>query len=169
MLGSLVTGFLGDRYGRRFTYQANLAIFGFASLAAAFAPSMQVLILIQFVIGFGLGAENVVGYSTLTEFVPPQSRGKWLGLHDRLRRHRLAGRRAAGNAHHPEIRLARHVRAWRARRARRLVFAQKIAGIAALAGIGRTHRRGRGLVAGDRERSRAATFAAAAPPRLRRS
>ena len=56
MLGSLVTGFLGDRYGRRFTYQSNLAIFGFASLAAAFAPTMQVLILIQFVIGFGLGA-----------------------------------------------------------------------------------------------------------------
>jgi putative MFS transporter len=80
MLGSLVTGFLGDVYGRRFTYQSNLAIFGFASLAAAFVPSMQVLILIQFVIGFGLGAENVVGYSTLTEFVPPQSRGKWLGF-----------------------------------------------------------------------------------------
>ena len=80
MLGSLVTGFLGDRYGRRFTYQSNLAIFGFASLAASFAPSMQALILIQFVIGFGLGAENVVGYSTLTEFVPPQSRGKWLGF-----------------------------------------------------------------------------------------
>jgi putative MFS transporter len=41
---------------------------------------MQILILIQCIIGFGLGAENVVGYSTLTEFVPPQSRGKWLGL-----------------------------------------------------------------------------------------
>jgi putative MFS transporter len=80
MLGSLVTGFLGDRYGRRFTYQSNLAIVGFASIAAAFAPSMRILILIQFVIGFGLGAENVVGYSTLTEFVPPQSRGKWLGF-----------------------------------------------------------------------------------------
>jgi MFS transporter, putative metabolite:H+ symporter len=80
MLGSFVTGFLGDWFGRRFTYQANLAIFGFASIAAAFAPSMLVLILIQFIIGFGLGAENVVGYSTLTEFVPPQSRGKWLGF-----------------------------------------------------------------------------------------
>jgi putative MFS transporter len=80
MLGSFVTGFLGDRFGRRFTYQSNLAIFGFASIAAAFAPSMLVLILIQSVIGFGLGAENVVGYSTLTEFVPPQSRGKWLGF-----------------------------------------------------------------------------------------
>jgi putative MFS transporter len=80
MLGSFVTGFLGDHFGRRFTYQSNLAIFGFASIAAAFAPSMKVLILIQAVIGFGLGAENVVGYSTLTEFVRPQSRGKWLGL-----------------------------------------------------------------------------------------
>ena len=80
MLGSFVTGFLGDRYGRRFNYQANLAIFGTASIAAAFAPSMGLLILIQFIIGSGLGAENVVGYSTLTEFVPPQSRGKWLGL-----------------------------------------------------------------------------------------
>jgi MFS transporter, putative metabolite:H+ symporter len=79
MLGSFLTGFLGDRYGRRFTYQANLAIFGLASIAAAFAPSMGVLILLRFIIGIGLGAENVVGYSTLTEFVPPQARGKWLG------------------------------------------------------------------------------------------
>ncbi len=39
-LGSLITGFLGDRYGRRFTYQFNLMIFGLASLAAAFAPDM---------------------------------------------------------------------------------------------------------------------------------
>jgi len=79
MLGSFLTGFLGDRYGRRFTYQANLAIFGLASIAAAFAPSMGVLILLRFIIGIGLGAENVVGYSTLTEFVPAQARGKWLG------------------------------------------------------------------------------------------
>jgi putative MFS transporter len=80
MLGSFLTGFLGDRYGRRFTYQANLAIFGVASIAAAFAPSMAMLILLRFVMGAGLGAENVVGYATMTEFVPPQTRGKWLGL-----------------------------------------------------------------------------------------
>ena len=80
MLGAFFTGFLGDRYGRRFTYQANLAVFGLASLAAAFAPSMLVLILLRFVMGVGLGAENVVGYATMTEFVPPQARGKWLGI-----------------------------------------------------------------------------------------
>ncbi len=80
MLGSLGTGFLGDRFGRRFTYQANLAVFGLASLGAALAPSMNVLIACRFVMGLGLGAENVVGYSTLTEFVPPQKRGKLQGL-----------------------------------------------------------------------------------------
>jgi len=80
MLGAFFTGFLGDQYGRRFTYQANLAIFGVASVAAAFAPSMLVLILLRFIMGAGLGAENVVGYATMTEFVPPQARGKWLGI-----------------------------------------------------------------------------------------
>ena len=79
MLGSLLTGFLGDRYGRRFTYQANLAVFGFASIASAFVPSMKVLILLRGIMGLGLGAEMVVGFSTLTEFVPPRARGRWLG------------------------------------------------------------------------------------------
>ncbi|ACA15090.1 major facilitator superfamily MFS_1 [Methylobacterium sp. 4-46] len=80
MAGSFLTGFLGDRYGRRFTYQANLLIFGLAAIAAAFAPSMTVLIVLRFIMGVGLGAENVVGYSTMTEFVPARSRGRWLGL-----------------------------------------------------------------------------------------
>ncbi len=79
MLGSFITGFLGDRYGRRFTYQANLIIFGLASVAAAFAPSMPVLILLRGVMGLGLGAELVVGYAAMTEFVPPQARGRWVG------------------------------------------------------------------------------------------
>jgi MFS transporter, putative metabolite:H+ symporter len=80
MLGSFGTGFLGDRYGRRFTYQFNLLLFGLASLAAAVSPNMTFLIACRFLMGVGLGAENVVGYSTMTEFVPARSRGKYLGL-----------------------------------------------------------------------------------------
>jgi putative MFS transporter len=79
VFGAFITGFLGDKYGRRFTYQANLALFGIASIAAAFAPSWPFLFVCRFLIGAGLGAETVVGYSTLTEFVPPRLRGKWLG------------------------------------------------------------------------------------------
>jgi putative MFS transporter len=79
-LGALITGFVGDKMGRRFTYQINLLIFGLASLAAAFAQDMNQLIACRFVQGLGLGAEIVVGYSTLTEFVPPRSRGRWLSF-----------------------------------------------------------------------------------------
>jgi putative MFS transporter len=79
-IGALVTGFVGDRLGRRFTYQINLLIFGLASLAAAFAQDMTQLIACRFVQGLGLGAEIVVGYSTLTEFVPPKTRGRWLSM-----------------------------------------------------------------------------------------
>jgi putative MFS transporter len=79
-IGSLITGFVGDKYGRRFTYQINLLIFGLASLAAAFAQDMNQLIICRFVQGLGLGAEIVVGYSTMTEFVPPKTRGRWLSM-----------------------------------------------------------------------------------------
>jgi putative MFS transporter len=79
-IGSLITGFVGDKFGRRFTYQINLLIFGLASLAAAFAQDMPQLIICRFVQGLGLGAEIVVGYSTLTEFVPPATRGRWLAF-----------------------------------------------------------------------------------------
>jgi len=79
-VGALITGFVGDSFGRRFTYQINLLIFGLASLAAAFAQDMNQLIACRFVQGLGLGAEIVVGYSTLTEFVPPKTRGRWLSM-----------------------------------------------------------------------------------------
>src|ERR1700744_3434745 len=79
-VGSLITGFVGDKFGRRFTYQINLLIFGLASLAAAFSQDMTQLIVCRFIQGLGLGAEVVVGYSTLTEFVPPASRGRWLSF-----------------------------------------------------------------------------------------
>ena len=80
LVGALVAGYVGDRFGRRVSYQINLAIFGLASLAAAFAPSMAVLIWLRFVMGIGLGAEIVVGYATLAEFIPPSHRGRWVGL-----------------------------------------------------------------------------------------
>jgi putative MFS transporter len=79
-IGSVVAGFLGDRFGRRFTYQFNLMVFGLASFAASAAPSMEWLIAARFVMGLGLGAEIVVGYSTMTEFVPPASRGRWMAF-----------------------------------------------------------------------------------------
>jgi MFS transporter, putative metabolite:H+ symporter len=77
MLGAWLSGILGDRYGRRFSYQLNLLIFGLASFASAAAPSMPFLVAARFVMGIGLGAEIVVGYATLVEYIPPSHRGRW--------------------------------------------------------------------------------------------
>jgi putative MFS transporter len=80
LLGTLMEGILGDLYGRKFSYQFNLAVFGLASLACALAPSMSWLIAARFLCGVGLGAELVVGYGMLGEFVPPTHRGRWAAL-----------------------------------------------------------------------------------------
>ena len=76
-LGAATAGYLGDRLGRRTMYQTNLLIFGLASIAAAFSPNYQVLIVLRAIMGFGLGAELVLGYATFAEFIPAQVRGTW--------------------------------------------------------------------------------------------
>lgn len=75
--GSLLTGYVGDRYGRKFAYQLNLLIFGIAGIIGAFAPSMEILIACRFVMGIGLGAEIIVGFGMFAEMVPAKVRGKW--------------------------------------------------------------------------------------------
>ncbi|MEM5434302.1 MFS transporter [Paraburkholderia diazotrophica] len=79
-VGGTLAGLLGDRFGRRFTYQANLLVFGLASIAGGLATSMNWLIAFRFIMGIGLGAEIVVGYSTLVEFTPPRERGRYSAL-----------------------------------------------------------------------------------------
>ncbi|MFM0490046.1 MFS transporter [Paraburkholderia graminis] len=79
-IGAALAGWLSDRFGRRFAYQFNLAIFGGMALVSAFAPSMSWLIAFRFIMGLGMGAEYVMGYGLIIEFVPPTHRGRYLGL-----------------------------------------------------------------------------------------
>jgi MFS transporter, putative metabolite:H+ symporter len=76
-IGAAFAGVIGDRFGRRVSYQANLLIFGLASLAAYVAPNIQALIGLRFLMGLGLGAELVIAAGTLSEFTPPAYRGRW--------------------------------------------------------------------------------------------
>lgn len=78
LLGTCVAGILGDLRGRRFAYQFNLIIFGLASAGGALAPNMLWLIVCRFFMGLGLGAEIVIGYGYISEFIPPAVRGRWL-------------------------------------------------------------------------------------------
>ncbi len=77
LIGAVAAGILGDAKGRKFAYQFNLLLFGVASLAGAAAPDMTWLIVFRFFMGLGLGAESVIGYGSLGEFIPPAVRGRW--------------------------------------------------------------------------------------------
>lgn len=80
LIGAGLAGWVGDRMGRRYSYQTNLAIFGVASIAAVFAPNIYWLIGFRFLMGLGLGAELVVAAGTLCEFIPPRYRGRWISM-----------------------------------------------------------------------------------------
>jgi MFS transporter, putative metabolite:H+ symporter len=79
-IGAVLSGFLGDRFGRRFAYQFNLLIFGVSCVLSSLATSMDQLILLRGIMGIGIGAEYVVGYSTVSEFMPPKRRGWALAI-----------------------------------------------------------------------------------------
>ncbi|WP_442737975.1 MFS transporter [Streptomyces pseudogriseolus] len=79
-IGAAFAGWLGDRIGRAFAFQFSLALFGILALCAALAPSMEVLIALRGLMSVGLGAEYVICYGMITEFIPPGRRGRYLGL-----------------------------------------------------------------------------------------
>ncbi len=79
-IGAWLTGVVGDALGRRFCYRVNLLVFGLASIAAAFAPNMTVLITLRLIMGLGLGAEVVTGYAALGEFLPAANRGRFVSM-----------------------------------------------------------------------------------------
>lgn len=71
MAGALVVGPIGDRIGRKPLLLGSVAIFGLASLASAFAPSLEVLAGLRFFTGFGL-AGGFAGATALTGDYAPQ-------------------------------------------------------------------------------------------------
>jgi putative MFS transporter len=79
-IGAAFAGWLSDRIGRGFAFQFNLALFGVLALCASLAPNMEVLIGLRFLMSIGMGAEYVICYGMITEFIPRARRGRYLGV-----------------------------------------------------------------------------------------
>jgi len=71
MAGALSSGPIGDRLGRKPLLLISIAIFGLASLASAFAPSLGVLAGLRFFTGLGI-AGGFAGTTALTADYSPQ-------------------------------------------------------------------------------------------------
>ena len=83
-VGSLGQGEFTDRFGRKAVYQFNLLLFGLATIIAAlppipgigFDPGYTWLLFWRFLAGVGLGAEQPLCYSYVTEYSPKNIRGR---------------------------------------------------------------------------------------------
>jgi MFS transporter, putative metabolite:H+ symporter len=79
-LGALGQGEFTDRFGRKAVYQFNLLLFGIATIAGAWSPNYNWLVLCRFLAGLGLGAEQPLCFSYTAEYAPKAIRGRIIAL-----------------------------------------------------------------------------------------
>lgn len=80
MVGAVLGGFIADRYGRRFGLALSLAVFGAFTYATASVWNFEVLCMIRFLTGLGLGGTLSSLVATAAEAVEPRRRGTAVGF-----------------------------------------------------------------------------------------
>jgi len=76
LIGSLVTGVLADRYGRRRLVLADVALFVLAAATAALAPDFGILAGARLATGLASGADFAVVFPFVAETAPRERRGQ---------------------------------------------------------------------------------------------
>jgi MFS family permease len=70
VVGALLGGWLTDKLGRRLMFMASIILFIILALAQGFVTSMEMLVLIRFLLGIPLGADVTTGYTYIMEYLP---------------------------------------------------------------------------------------------------
>ena len=79
-VGALLFGVLAERYGRRPVLMFNILSFSVIELACAFAPSLNVLLVLRALFGIAMGGEWGVGAALAFETLPTEGRGGFSGI-----------------------------------------------------------------------------------------
>jgi MFS transporter, SHS family, lactate transporter len=79
-VGALLFGWLAEKYGRRPVLMLNVVSYSAVQLATAFAPSLQVLLVLRALFGIAMGGEWGVGAALALETLPARGRGFFSGL-----------------------------------------------------------------------------------------
>jgi len=80
ILGAMVAGWLGDRFGRRPVLIAGGATFLFSALYTTIPNTFAMLIAARIVGGVGVGVASVLAPIYISEFAPPRIRGRLAAL-----------------------------------------------------------------------------------------
>jgi MFS transporter, SP family, arabinose:H+ symporter len=81
MIGALVGGPLGDRFGRKPMLMVCAGVFALSGLASAMAPDLAAYTWSRLVGGTGIGAVSVLSPLYIAEISPERSRGRFVSLY----------------------------------------------------------------------------------------
>lgn len=80
MVGAFFFGPLADKWGRRPVLIATTVFFGLGTLASAFSTSVEMLTVLRFVTGLGLGGAMPAAITLTSEFCPTRKRSSLVTL-----------------------------------------------------------------------------------------
>ncbi len=81
-LGSISLGRASDRLGRRNLFQVSVVVYSIFTALSALSFNPESLFAFRLLAGLGLGGILVIDPPVLSEFLPPQSRGRYMVLLD---------------------------------------------------------------------------------------
>ena len=80
ILGAMLAGIPGDRYGRRDSLRVMAVLYIISSLGCALAWNWPALVLFRFIGGLGIGGSSVLGPMYIAEIAPATWRGRLVGV-----------------------------------------------------------------------------------------
>jgi SP family arabinose:H+ symporter-like MFS transporter len=81
IFGTVSSGWMADRYGRRMALRLAGVLFLVSTLGSAFVTSTLLLVAARILGGVGIGIASVVGPLYMAEICPPQVRGRMISLY----------------------------------------------------------------------------------------
>ena len=79
-LGAILGGMAAERLGRKTVFSVTLLLYSIATGLCGLAWSYESLLVLRFLVGFGLGAELPVAATLMTEYAPTAVRGRFMVL-----------------------------------------------------------------------------------------
>lgn len=80
LLGGTALGHLGDRFGRKRVIIGGSLSFGAFTFAAAYSTSLQVLLVLRFFAGLGIGASIPAAVALAVEYAPSHAKARIISL-----------------------------------------------------------------------------------------
>lgn len=79
-IGGFFFGILADKIGRKKSLTLSIFTYSFFTLLTGFVRNLWELMIVRLLTGFGVGGEWATGMTLVTEFSPPDIRGKIVGI-----------------------------------------------------------------------------------------